>query len=86
MPRVSSLQTDRLAYYHLARVRLDAGSYSGEYTVADTGGLVRGRKIDIWMPCNIEARRFGRRQIKLTVLSYGRRSPRQKVKSYLVRN
>ncbi len=69
-----------------SRVRLDAGSYSGEYTVADTGALVRGRKIDIWMPSNIEARRFGRRRIKLTVLSYGRRSPRQKVKTYLARN
>src|SRR5450432_3536132 len=32
------------------RVRLDAGSYSGEYVVADTGGAVRGKKIDIWTP------------------------------------
>lgn len=59
-----------------SRVRLDAGAYSGEYTVADTGGLVRGRKIDIWMPSNHEARRFGRRLVKLTVLKYGgRRAP-----------
>ena len=50
------------------RVRLEAGSYSGEYTVADTGGAVRGRKIDIWMPSTSEAMRFGRRSIKLTVL------------------
>ena len=51
------------------RVRLDAGSYSGEYTVADTGGAVRGRKIDIWMPSTSEAMRFGRRTVRLTVLS-----------------
>ena len=53
------------------RVRLDAGPYSGEYTVADVGGAVKGRKIDVWVPTGSEARRFGRRQVKLTVLSYG---------------
>jgi 3D (Asp-Asp-Asp) domain-containing protein len=51
------------------RVRLEAGSYSGEYVVADTGGAVRGRKIDIWVPSAVEAVRFGRRAIKLTVLT-----------------
>ena len=51
------------------RVRLDAGSYSGEYVVADTGGAVRGRKIDIWVPSTGEAMRFGRRPVKLTVLT-----------------
>jgi 3D (Asp-Asp-Asp) domain-containing protein len=51
------------------RVRLEAGSYSGEYLVADTGGAVRGRKIDIWMPSTGEAMRFGRRPVKLTVLT-----------------
>src|SRR5215204_355479 len=51
------------------RVRLEAGSYSGESLVADPGGAVRGRKIDIWMPSNGEAMRFGRRHVKLTVLT-----------------
>ena len=50
-------------------VRLEAGSYSGEYVVADTGGAVRGRKIDIWVPSTSEAMRFGRRPVKLTVLT-----------------
>jgi 3D (Asp-Asp-Asp) domain-containing protein len=54
------------------RVRLEAGAYSGEYLVADTGGSVRGRKIDVWVPTTNEACRFGRRSIKLTVLSYGK--------------
>lgn len=54
-----------------SRVRLEAGSYSGEYTVADTGAKIRGKKVDIWMPSSGEARRFGRRAIKLTVLKYG---------------
>ncbi len=51
------------------RVRLEAGSYSGEYVVADTGGAVRGRKIDIWVPVTSEAMRFGKRPVKLTVLT-----------------
>jgi 3D (Asp-Asp-Asp) domain-containing protein len=53
------------------RVRLDAGSYSGEYVVADRGGKIRNRIIDIWVPSNGEAIRFGRRPVKLTILSYG---------------
>ena len=56
-----------------SRVRLEAGSYSGEYLVADTGGLVKGRRIDIWTPSSREAMRFGRRTVKLTVLSLGRK-------------
>jgi 3D (Asp-Asp-Asp) domain-containing protein len=54
-----------------SRVRLDAGPYSGEYLVADTGGMVKGRRIDIWTPTSREAMRFGRRTVKLTVLSLG---------------
>ena len=33
-----------------SRVRLEHPGYSGEYLVADTGGLIRGRRIDIWIP------------------------------------
>ena len=54
-----------------SRVRIDAGAYSGEYLVADTGGMVRGKRIDIWTPSSREAMRFGRRTVKLTVLSLG---------------
>jgi len=51
------------------RVRLQAGAYSGEYVVADTGGAVKGRKIDVWVPSTREALQFGRRPVKLTVLT-----------------
>ena len=57
-----------------SRVRLQAGAYSGEYVVADTGSMVRGRRIDIWTPTSREAMHFGRRLVKLTVLSLGGRS------------
>ena len=53
------------------RVRVEAGSWSGEYLVADTGGAVKGRRIDIWTPTAREALQFGRRPVKLTVLERG---------------
>ncbi len=62
------------------RVRLEAGTWSGEYTVADTGGAIRGKKIDVWVPTTREAFSFGRRKVKLTVLSYGGRRNKSKVK------
>ncbi len=54
-----------------SRVRVQAGDWSGEYLVADAGDAIKGRKIDIWTPSTREAMRFGRRTVKLTVLSYG---------------
>lgn len=54
-----------------SRVRITAGNYSGDYLVADTGGMIRGRRIDIWTPSSRDAMRFGRRPVKLTVLSWG---------------
>jgi len=53
------------------RVRVEAGAFSGEYLVADTGGAIKGRRIDIWTPSTREAMQFGRRTVKLTVLSLG---------------
>ncbi len=50
------------------KVNISAGSYSGTYVVADTGGGIKGRKIDIWVPNCSEAVRFGRRAIKVSVV------------------
>lgn len=63
-----------------SRVRLEHPGYSGEYLVADTGGAIRGRRIDIWTPSAREAMRFGRRTVKLTVLSYGSRRSKRTTK------
>lgn len=51
------------------RISMNAGSYSGSYLVADTGGSVRGRKLDIWVPSCSEAKRFGRRTVMVAVAS-----------------
>jgi 3D (Asp-Asp-Asp) domain-containing protein len=51
-----------------SQILLGAGSYSGQYTVADTGGGVKGKHIDIWVPSCSEARRFGRRTVQISML------------------
>lgn len=53
-----------------SKVRVkNAGRYSGVYRVEDTGGKIRGRKIDIYMPSRGAARQFGRQSVKVEVLS-----------------
>jgi 3D (Asp-Asp-Asp) domain-containing protein len=50
------------------KIQISAGSYSGTYTVADTGGAVKGNVLDIWVPSCSEANRFGRKTITVSVL------------------
>jgi 3D (Asp-Asp-Asp) domain-containing protein len=40
----------------------------GNFTVHDTGGAIKGRRIDIWMPSTAKALRFGRRKVELRIL------------------
>ena len=57
-----------------SRVQIsDAGSYDGEYVVADTGRKIQGRRIDIYLPDHREARRFGKKRVRVRVLQYGQR-------------
>jgi 3D (Asp-Asp-Asp) domain-containing protein len=49
----------------------NAGSYSGVYTVADTGGAVRGNHIDLFIPSVEACRRFGRKVVQVRVLRWG---------------
>ena len=51
-----------------SKVMLTGGGYNGVYTVSDTGGGIRGRELDIWVPSCSEARRFGRRSVNVTLL------------------
>lgn len=45
------------------RISLNAGTYTGSYVVADTGGAIKGKKLDVWVSSCSEARRFGRRTV-----------------------
>lgn len=45
-----------------------AGRYSGIYMVADTGNKVQGRRIDIFIPNQRRAKKFGRKKVGVKVL------------------
>lgn len=42
----------------------------GIFTVKDTGGAIKGNRIDIWMPDKRRAMKFGKRKVQLIKLSY----------------
>jgi 3D (Asp-Asp-Asp) domain-containing protein len=52
-------------------VHLRAGPYTGTYTVLDTGGRIKGRRVDVYVPTHKEAIQFGRRQVKIKVIGRG---------------
>jgi len=55
-----------------SRVRLrDAGRYSGVYTIEDTGKVIKGQEIDIYIADADEAKRFGRRHLQVEILHRG---------------
>ena len=55
-----------------SRIRVDgAGTYSGVYTVADTGPAVHGREIDIFIPDGSAAKSFGRCRVGVRILERG---------------
>ena len=56
-------------------VHLRAGSYTGIYTVMDTGGRIKGRIVDVYVPTRKEAMQFGRRQVKIKVIGRNRTKP-----------
>jgi 3D (Asp-Asp-Asp) domain-containing protein len=53
-------------------VQLLTPGYSGIYTVQDTGGKIKGKIVDVWVGSSREARIFGRRQIRLHVVRWGK--------------
>jgi len=48
-----------------SKITIGAGPYSGTYLVSDTGGSIKGKRLDIWVPNCSEARRFGRRTVQV---------------------
>lgn len=59
------------------RIHVSGSSHSGTYLVADTGGVIKGRVIDIWVPSCAEAIRFGRRKVTVTILGKGGKSAKK---------
>ena len=52
-----------------------AGAYSGDYTVVDSGGKVKGNVIDIYVSSVREAREFGKKKVEVKILEEGRPRP-----------
>jgi len=52
-------------------IYVDSSSMGGIYQVLDTGLLVKGKAIDIFMPSYERCKEFGRRAVKVKVLRYG---------------
>ncbi len=51
-----------------SRIRIyGAGRYSGDCIVEDTGGKVDGHHIDVYMPSQAEAKKFGRQRVQVVV-------------------
>ncbi len=48
-----------------SEVTIANGAYAGTYLVSDTGGKIKGKRVDIWMPNCSEARKFGRRNVQI---------------------
>jgi 3D (Asp-Asp-Asp) domain-containing protein len=52
-------------------IYVDAPLMGGIYQVLDTGNLVKGKIIDIFIPSYERCQEFGRRMVKVKVLRYG---------------
>lgn len=52
-------------------VQMDSTAYRGLYQVMDTGRLIKGKRIDIFIPNTDSALAFGAQKVSLTVLRYG---------------
>jgi 3D (Asp-Asp-Asp) domain-containing protein len=51
------------------KIQLTSGEYSGTYVVRDTGGKIKGKKLDVLIPSCKSAVKFGKRKVLVTVIS-----------------
>jgi 3D (Asp-Asp-Asp) domain-containing protein len=55
-----------------SRIKIkNAGRYSGEYVVADTGEKIQGRRLDIYLPSAKACRKFGTKPVKVKIVELG---------------
>jgi 3D (Asp-Asp-Asp) domain-containing protein len=47
----------------------DAGPYSGDYVVHDTGRKIKGREIDLFIDNPAEAKRFAKKPVRVKILA-----------------
>lgn len=54
----------------------NAGPYSGEYVVQDTGDKIIGRKIDIFIPTRAAAKEFGKKPVRVRIVKPAPETPK----------
>jgi 3D (Asp-Asp-Asp) domain-containing protein len=59
----------------------DAGPYSGQYVVSDTGPDIVGHRLDIYIARTREAIQFGKRRVKVRVLKPAPQTPSEQRKA-----
>jgi 3D (Asp-Asp-Asp) domain-containing protein len=71
-PHVGIVSADSAFLPLGTRIRVSgAGQFSGIYLVGDTGAKVVGRRIDIYVPSRMAAKRFGTKYVWVSVLKWG---------------
>ena len=68
---IVAVDTDVIPMHSLIRIE-GAGDLSGFYEVKDTGGAIKGNRVDIYVPTKHEAYKFGKRDIKVFILREGK--------------
>ena len=54
------------------RIRITgAQEYNGVYLVTDTGAAIKGRHIDLYVPSQAEAKKFGKKTVRVQILRIG---------------
>ena len=66
--RIIASDTSVLPMYSIVKLE----GFSEKFIVLDTGGAIKGNKVDILFNSQSEAVKFGRRNIKLEVIRYGK--------------
>ncbi len=68
---IAAADPSELPVGSVVHIKTHDGTYSGIYTVLDTGTKVRGRKVDLYMHDCREAQQFGKQPARVTVLRRG---------------
>lgn len=66
--RIIASDTNVLPMYSVVEIE----GFSERFIVLDRGGAIKGNKIDILMSSTSEAMKFGRKNVKVRVIRYGR--------------
>ena len=68
---IAAADEDLLPVGSVVSIASDNVKYNGVYTIMDTGPLVQGRRLDLYMWSCHEALAFGRKPIQVTILRLG---------------